>query len=265
MQFDFGKNWKEFSEHALSKEKIDAARKDFRDLLDDDIEGKSFIDIGFGQGMSLLLATERKAITHGCDINPTCKEVLDNNKEKFFPELSAVNIPCVVGSILENEVVENIKKMTPSGTFDIVHSWGVLHHTGNMTKAIENAASLVAPGGTLVLALYNRHWSSFTWLMIKWIYCKSPKFLQWLMIWLFYPIIWLAKFAVTGKNPKRQQRGMDFFYNIIDWVGGYPYEYESIPETQKRMDKLGFEMLKAIPAEVPTGCNEFVFKKRTLS
>ena len=157
--------------------------------------------------------------------------------------------------------MEEIKKMTPDGKFDIVHSWGVLHHTGNMTLAIENAASLVKENGTLVLALYNRHWTSPTWLFIKWLYCKSPKFLQQLMIWLFYPIIWLAKFMVTGKNPKQQQRGMDFFYNIIDWVGGYPYEYETVEETKNRMKKMGFECLKAIQAEVPTGCNEFVFRR----
>jgi SAM-dependent methyltransferase len=260
MQFNFGQNWKEFSAHALSKEKIDAARKDFSDLLDKDIKGKTFLDIGFGQGMSLLLATELKAITFGCDINPICKEVLEHNKTNYFNHLMNTEIPVVVGSILDKPVVEEIKKMTPDGKFDIVHSWGVLHHTENMTLAIENAASLVKDDGTLVLALYNRHWTSPMWLFIKWLYCKSPKFLQRLMIWLFYPIIWLAKFIVTGKNPKQQQRGMDFYYDIIDWVGGYPYEYETIEETKIRMQKLGFECVKAIPAGVPTGCNEFVFK-----
>jgi len=259
MQFNFGQNWKEFSAHALTNEKMDAARNDFSELIEEDISGKTFLDIGFGQGMSLLLATERKAITFGCDINPICKEVLEHNKTNYFSHLRQNQIPVVVGSVLEKPVVEEIKKMIPNGKFDIVHSWGVLHHTGNMTLAIENAASLVKENGILVLALYNRHWTSSTWLFIKWFYCKSPVFLQKLMIGVFYPIIWLAKFLVTGKNPKKQQRGMDFFYNIIDWVGGYPYEYESIEETKKRMQHLGFECMKAITAEVPTGCNEFVF------
>jgi 2-polyprenyl-6-hydroxyphenyl methylase/3-demethylubiquinone-9 3-methyltransferase len=261
MQFNFGQNWKEFSAHALSKEKIDAARKDFSDLLDVDINGKTFLDIGFGQGMSLLLATERNAKTFGCDINPICKEVLEHNKTNYFNHLTNTEIPVVVGSILDKPVVEEIKKMTPDGKFDIVHSWGVLHHTGNMTLAIENVVSLVKENGTLVLALYNRHWTSPIWLFIKWFYCKSPKFLQRLMIWFFYPIIWLAKFIVTGKSPKQQQRGMDFYYDIIDWVGGYPYEYETVEETKSRMNKLDFECVKAIPARVPTGCNEFVFKR----
>ena len=261
MQFDFGKNWKAFSENALTNEKIDQARTALRDLLDEDFADNTLLDIGFGQGMSLLLATERNAITYGCDINPTCKQVLDANRERFFAHLNDREIPCVVGSILDDAVVKQLRQLTPSGTYDIVHSWGVLHHTGDMTTAIRNAASLVRPGGTFVLALYNRHWTSSTWLAIKYLYCKSPELLQRLFIMLLYPIIWLAKFIVTGKNPMRQQRGMDFMYNVIDWVGGYPYEYESIEETERRMKALGFTLDKAVPAEVPTGCNEFVFRK----
>jgi 2-polyprenyl-6-hydroxyphenyl methylase/3-demethylubiquinone-9 3-methyltransferase len=261
MQFDFGQNWKEFSENALTDEKIHEARVALQDLLDEDIAGKTFLDIGFGQGMSLLLATERNAVTYGCDINPKCKQVLDANKARFFPSLSDRDVPCVVGSILERSVVEALAAKSTTGAYDVVHSWGVLHHTGDMTRAIEHAASLVRKDGLFVLALYNRHWTSSTWLAIKWLYCKSPEFLQRAFIAIMYPVIWLAKFIVTGKSPMRQQRGMDFMYNVIDWVGGYPYEYESITETTQRMKKLGFELVKAVPAEVPTGCNEFVFRR----
>lgn len=261
MQFDFGKNWKNFSENALTTEKVEQARIALRELLDRDIAGNTFLDIGFGQGLSLLLATERNAQTFGCDINPTCKQVLDANKNRFFSNIKDRSVPCVVGSILESEVVRKLQALTPEGTFDVVHSWGVLHHTGDMTSAIEHTASLVKPGGTLVLALYNRHWTSRIWLLIKWLYCKSPAFLQRLFIMVLYPIIWFAKLLVTRDNPSKQERGMDFMYNVIDWVGGYPYEYESIQETTIRMKRLGFSLVKAIPAQVPTGCNEFVFQK----
>ena len=39
--------------------------------------------------------------------------------------------------------------------FDIVYSWGVLHHTGDVWHAIENAASRVKPGGIFYIALYS--------------------------------------------------------------------------------------------------------------
>jgi 2-polyprenyl-6-hydroxyphenyl methylase/3-demethylubiquinone-9 3-methyltransferase len=99
------------------------------------------------------------------------------------------------------------------------------------------------------------------WLGVKWLYCKSPTLFQKSLAWLFVPIIWLAKFAVTGRNPSRQQRGMDFYYNVVDWVGGYPYEYASIREIEEIGGLLGFELLRANPANVPTGCNEFVFRR----
>ena len=79
----------------------------------------------------------------------------------------------------------------------------------------------------------------------------------------FYPIIWLAKYLVTGENPKKMTRGMDFFYNVVDWVGGYPYEYASIKEIEELMSQFRFRTIKIIPSQVPTGCNEFVFVKMT--
>ena len=69
---------------------------------------------------------------------------------------------------------------------------------------------------------------------------------------------------VTRRNPLEQTRGMNFFYNVIDWVGGYPYEYASIKEIERLLNQQGFVMVRVIPAQVPTGCNEFVFRKSQL-
>lgn len=260
-QFDFGENWDEFSRKALNPERVRQARDDFSKLLEGtELQGRSFVDIGFGQGLSLLAATASGAFTVGCDINPKCKEVLDANR-RCFPEAEAACIPVITGSILDDAVLNNIRATVPGGQFDIVHSWGVLHHTGNMKKAIVNAASLVKPGGRFVLAIYNRHWTSPVWFIIKWFYNMMPKFVRKIMILIFYPVIWLAKYAVTKDDPKKQARGMDFYYNVIDWVGGYPYEYASLDKIEKMLAGLGFAPVKKIPAQVPTGCNEFVFEK----
>lgn len=86
--------------------------------------------------------------------------------------------------------------------------------------------------------------------------------IQKMIVSILYPVIWLAKRIVTGRDPMQKERGMDFFYDVVDWVGGYPYEYASIPEVISRMDSLGFTAIKVTPANVPTGCNEFVFKKK---
>ena len=264
MPFDFGQNWLEFSANALNEEKVNAARKEFQSLTgSENLLGKSFVDIGFGQGLSLMIAAEMGAYAIGCDINPKCKETLERNRSAFFNNISENKIQIVLGSILDENVVDKIRNLSQgnAGSFDIVHSWGVLHHTGKMNEAIKNAASLVKSGGLFYLALYNKHWSSPVWKLIKRIYCNSPPFIKKGMILLFYPIIYAAKFIVTGKNPKKQYRGMDFYYDVIDWVGGYPYEYISINKMKKIMNSLGFSCIKVIPASVPTGCNEFVFEK----
>jgi len=263
MQFDFGKNWLEFSEKALTEEKINQARRDFVDLMDRiDLHGKSFLDIGFGQGLSLIVAIENGAKAVGNDVNAKCAEVLYFNALNFS-EIRISDLPIVIGSILDSAVVDELKKKAPNGGYDIVHSWGVLHHTGDMKSAINNVTSLVKNGGYLVIALYNRHWTNPFWKGIKWFYCYSSKSIQKMMAGVLYPVIWIAKFIVSG-YPKKKSRGMDFYYDVIDWIGGHPYEYASIEEVDEIMSALGFKKIKLIPAKVPTGCNEFVFRHNTL-
>ena len=256
-EFDFGQNWQDFSANRLDDTHIEQARLHFRELMSDvDIKGKTFLDIGFGQGLSLLIAHQEGAVVTGMDINPKCVQVVEQNKQVLGVE---DDIETVVGSVLN----QNDLKKLQNRQFDIVHSWGVLHHTGDMATAINNACQFVKPEGLLVIAIYNRHWSSLPWLWIKWLYCHVPGVLQRLMVGLFYPIIILAKLLVTGKNPLRMSRGMDFYYNIVDWVGGYPYEYTSIKEMEEFFSGKSFRLIKNWPAKVPTGCNEFIFRKNT--
>lgn len=253
LQFDFGKNWTSYSKSSLTLEKVDQSRRDFNRLFEPlSLSGNSFLDIGFGQGLALFLACESGARVLGVDINPKNLVAIRRTREFF----EGVPIPETrILSILE------LDKVISLGQFDVVHSWGVLHHTGDLDSAIRNVSILVKPGGHLVLAVYNRHWTSPVWWLIKRLYVGLPSFFQKLLVWLFYPVIYLAKWLVTGKNPKLKERGMDFYYDVIDWVGGFPYEYRTVDEVITTMQALGFECMKLLPANVPTGCNEFVFKK----
>ena len=256
MRFKFGKNWQSFSKNALDEQKIDQARKDFQNLFSGiDLKNKTFIDIGFGQGLTLNIAREAGANVLGIDIDQDNTNALRELLKKFpkheEPETR-------IASILDEEFSNN---QNSQNRYDIVHSWGVLHHTGRMYEAITNASNLVKNEGYFVISIYNKHWSSPVWRRIKWFYNKSPASVQKLLIGGFYIIIYIAKFIVTGKNPKNEQRGMDFLHNVVDWIGGYPYEYASINEITKFVNILGFDTLKVISAKVPTGCNEFVFRK----
>jgi 2-polyprenyl-6-hydroxyphenyl methylase/3-demethylubiquinone-9 3-methyltransferase len=257
--FDFGENWSEFSARALDAGKVAQACAQFAALTSGIVlPGRSFLDIGFGQGLGLLAAAALGATASGCDINPKCAAVLRRNLP-YFPELSAAP-PVVVGSILDPAVVASLRDASPERRgYDVVHSWGVLHHTGDMPRAIAHAAGLVAPGGHLVMAIYNRHWSSPAWHAIKWLYVRSPRWAQRAFVGLLYPVIYAAKWIVTGRNPKVQERGMDFYFDVVDWVGGYPYDYASAGEMERLLAGLGFHLVRFHAARVPTGCNEFIF------
>lgn len=261
--FDFGSNWEAFSNAALNEDRVEEARVALRNLFaegDLDVRGKSFLDIGFGQGLSLMLAQEMGARVAGCDINPLCRKVLEQNRKRFFQD---VPIPPVwVGSILDAKAELEIRQLNEGALFEVVHSWGVLHHTGHLDKALENAAGLVRPdGGFLVLALYAYHWTSPAWLQIKRHYNRCGKFGKRAWVWLLWPVIFMAKFLVTGRWPLRQQRGMDFYHDVVDWVGGYPYEPIARDELIMRMQELGFSRVADIPPITPTGCHEYIFKK----
>ncbi len=260
MRFEFGKNWAEFSRRALTAERVAQARADFAELLDGvALEGKTFLDVGFGQGLGLLAAAASGARVVGCDVDPLCAEVLRRNG-RWFPEVSAAEVPLVVGSILDPETLEKIRALAEVG-FDVVHAWGVLHHTGDLRRAIRVAAALVAEDGHLVIAIYNRHGSSPVWRRIKWLYGRLPDPGRRLMVAVLYPVIWTAKLAVTRQSPTRMERGMDFYHDVVDWVGGYPYEYATADEVEALAADLGFGRRRLRPARVPTGCNEFVFRK----
>jgi len=89
----------------------------------------------------------------------------------------------------------------------------------------------------------------------------STHFLRRTIVLLLLPLIFCAKFLVRGREAFRQERGMDFSHDVVDWVGGYPYEYATRSEIELQLLPLGFKLQKFFPARVPTGCNEFIFRK----
>tara|TARA_Y100001960_G_C14765841_1_gene876909 strand:+ start:2322 stop:3116 length:795 start_codon:yes stop_codon:yes gene_type:complete len=260
--FDFGSNWKHYSSRALTRFRVEGAREAFSVLTSGiELKSKSFLDVGFGQGLTAFCAAEAGAAVYCLDVNPRCVEALELTSQYFLPEVKE-KLNLISGSILSTNDVRQLRENSGTG-YDVVHSWGVLHHTGNMEKAFANCAGLVKPGGHLIVAIYNRHWSSAIWKRIKHLYCRLPRTGQKIMIWLFVPVIYLAKLLVTGRNPLKKERGMDFLVDIVDWVGGYPYEYATVDEVLDLGTKNGLQILRVSSAAVPTGCNEFVFNKPT--
>ena len=253
--FKFGENWDSFSRQ-LDEARIEEAATSLTSLFGENtLKDGSFLDIGCGSGLFSIAAARlgAKPIV-GIDVDPVSVDTSRLNFSHWLGDAQSASF--LQASVLDTGQIKSL------GAFDVVYSWGVLHHTGNMDQAIRNAAQCVRPAGFLMIAIYNRHWSSPIWKWIKWLYNKAGSIGQRLLIWIFIPIIFLAKWLVTFKNPFRMKRGMDFMHNVIDWVGGYPYEYASVGEMTARLKQLGFEILGVRPASVPTGCNEFVCRRK---
>ncbi|MGA2094199.1 MAG: class I SAM-dependent methyltransferase [Sedimentisphaerales bacterium] len=252
--FNFGVNWQQFSQNSLDSAKFKDAFESLDNLIGhQNMAGKIFLDIGCGSGIFAIAASLAGASkVLGIDISAESVAASVSNKKRFAGQSQV--------EFLQKSVLD--EDFSGLGRFDIVYSWGVLHHTGQMWRAIDAASRLAAAGGLFVIAIYNRHWSSGSWKLIKRFYNMSPAIIQRVMIWVFYGVIATAKLIVTCKNPfKKQKRGMSFYYDVIDWVGGYPYEYADADEIIAYVEKLGFKCIKLVRPVTPTGCNEFVFQK----
>ncbi|MBN1823310.1 MAG: methyltransferase domain-containing protein [Endomicrobiales bacterium] len=255
--FGFGKNWKDYSEKVLDERRLAEARNSLIELAGKgSFEGRNVIDIGCGSGIFSICAADlgaRRVV--GIDVDVECVRVSESNSAKYAsgplkPEFRKA-------SILDEAAVRELKKMG----FDTVYAWGSLHHTGNMRKAITNACGLVGEGGVIVLSIYNRHFTSPVWRMIKYLYNVVPRVLKKAMLAVFLPVILAAKYAVTGRNPLRNERGMDFMVDTVDWLGGYPYEYETAEKIIALVEGFGFKTTKVLKGRTPIACNEYVFKK----
>jgi 2-polyprenyl-6-hydroxyphenyl methylase/3-demethylubiquinone-9 3-methyltransferase len=252
--FDFGSNWDVFSAKKIDARRLAQASESLRLLLQrDSLLGLSFLDVGCGSGLFSIAACQLGAVkVMGIDINPACIVVSTRNRDQLAP---GSTITFQIASALDRS------RLNELGQFDIVYAWGSLHHTGAMWNAVCNVARLVAPGGTLVLAIYNRHVTSPVWKRIKWFYNRLPRLGQQVMTILFAGIIYVAKLLVTRRNPLEKERGMDFWYDVIDWIGGYPYEYATPQEVKSYVSTLGCTLRYLVKAQMPTGCNEFVFER----
>lgn len=264
-RFEFGKNWSRFLE-ILNEERILKAEESLQEMLEvENLEGKTFLDIGSGSGLFSLAAMRLGAKVHSFDLDTNSFECTSELKRRFFENDEDWKVE--QGSALDRKYVESL------GKFDIVYSWGVLHHTGSMWEALDNASVAVEDGGTLFIAIYNDTGSQAErWKWIKKTYCKLPQPLK-------SPFAVLAIMPEEGKRCLRSlirlkpqeffdfwknyanARGMNRWHDIIDWVGGYPYEVATPDEIFEFYKAKGYSLIKMKVGGVGLGCNEFVFRK----
>lgn len=264
-RFAFGKNWQRFLKN-LTNERIAEAEKSLREMLEgEDFSGKSFLDIGCGSGLFSLAAMRLGARkVHSFDFDPQSVVCAQELKNRYFAGDSAWTIQ--QGSALNSEFLASL------GQFDIVYSWGVLHHTGSMWRALENVIPLVGTPGRLFIALYNdQGLLSTTWKVVKELYNRG---LGWRLVIiptfasLFAGACFFKDVLVMRKNPLsryrdyKRSRGMSYTTDLLDWLGGYPFEVARPDDIFEFFKARGFELAKLKTVGMGLGNNEFVFIRR---
>jgi 2-polyprenyl-6-hydroxyphenyl methylase/3-demethylubiquinone-9 3-methyltransferase len=261
--FAFGRNWANYAK-LVTEAEISESVAGLRRLAGDDLEGKRFLDIGCGSGLQSLAALRLGA-----------REVvaidIDRDSVATARQLLSVHAADKTWTVLERSVFE--LSADSLGTFDVVHSWGVLHHTGDMYRAIRCAASVVAPAGQFVFALYRQTWMCGFWAAEKRWYAHATPAAQAFARGLFLTI-YRANHLIRKRRSLqsvvadyRRGRGMEFHTDVHDWLGGWPYESISPARVQQLMTEIGLHEIRAFTVSgkriglFGSGCDEYVYAR----
>lgn len=263
LRFSFGKNWRSFLD-GLTPTRVEHAKEGLAAMLGaSSLDGKTFLDVGSGSGLSSLAARMLGASVRSFDFDPDSVGCTTSLRERFYPGDERWVIER--GDALDEAYLESL------GTFDVVYSWGVLHHTGSMWRAIDLVSRRVKPGGLFEVALYNDQGErSARWRRVKQRYNALPTPLRpayAALVMLPSELKALAAKTLRGRPHEyvhtwtryESKRGMSRAHDLVDWVGGYPFEVASPEAVVHFMLERGFSLRKLKTVGGGLGCNDFVF------
>jgi len=257
-RFSFGKNWSSFLQ-TLDQDRIEIAVQSLRDLLGtESLSGRRFLDVGCGSGLFSLAARKLGAQVSSFDFDPASVACAEQLRSRFDSAPDQWTIQ--PGSALDDSFLHSL------GEFDVVYSWGVLHHTGEMWQALDLVTRCVSPGGQLAIAIYNdQGWRSRAWRKVKQLYCSGAVGRA-VVRTLFYPYFGLRTALISCLRRRnefrayRRHRGMSITHDWDDWLGGLPFEVAGYNELISFYRERGFQFERGKETR-RLGCHELVFRK----
>jgi 2-polyprenyl-6-hydroxyphenyl methylase/3-demethylubiquinone-9 3-methyltransferase len=262
-RFPFGRNWKRFL-GVVSEERIAHAVAALDEMVGARyFAGASFLDVGSGSGLSSLAASRLGASRiHSFDFDADSVACTQAIRSRFGPP--AISWTVEQGSALDADYLASL------GRWDIVYSWGVLHHSGAMWRALDLVTRLVRPDGILFISIYNDQGPvSRGWRAVKRVYNSGASGRLGVMAAFVPYFVGRGLFAdiVGRRNPLsryreyHRTRGMSLVHDWTDWLGGYPFEVARPEEILEFCRTRGFVLVRLKTCGGRLGCNEFVFRR----
>lgn len=258
--FSFGENWLSFNDDLFRRqteqEAVRLAALDIEKWLGrSEVAGRTVIDVGCGSGLhSLVFFLMGASRVFSIDVDPRSIEATRLFWKKFG---SPSNWEIMQGSTLDANFLSSL------GLFDIVYSWGVLHHTGAMWRAIDLCTNLIAHNGRFWISLYTAGPNYASHLALKRRY-NAATILQKRFIVARIITRRMANRVRSAKNPftwnEKKARGMDSYHDLLDWLGGLPYEVANRQEVESFCRQRGLRLIRDEPRG-EGACSIYLFSR----